>query len=76
VAPGRLVILADDDDLAIDYPQADFDAGLEERPVDDPRLAATWGPRVYRITLAARRPGRGGTLHLEIAAAGSPAGVS
>jgi hypothetical protein len=76
VAPGRLVILADDDDLAIDYPQADFDAGLEERPVDDPRLAATWGPRVYRITLAARRPGRRGTLHLEIAAAGSPAGVS
>ena len=69
VAPGRLLIPADDDNLAIDYPEAGFDAGLEERPVDDPRLAATWGPRVYRIALAARQPGRRGTLHLEIAAA-------
>ena len=68
VAEGRLIIAADDDHLAIDYPQADFDAGIEKRPVDDPRLAATWGPSVYRITLAARHPGRQGTLHLEIGA--------
>jgi hypothetical protein len=70
VAEGRLVIPADENNLAIDYPQADFDAGIEERPVDDPRLAATWGPDVYRITLAARHPGSHGTLHLEIGAAG------
>jgi hypothetical protein len=69
VAEGRLIIPADDDDLAIDYPHADFAAGIEERPVDDPRLAATWGPDVYRITLAARHPGSQGTLHLEICAA-------
>jgi hypothetical protein len=71
-AAGRLMIPAHDDNLAIGYPQADFDAGIEERPVDDPRLAATWGPRVYRITLTARQPGRRGTLHLEIGAAGGP----
>jgi hypothetical protein len=66
VAEGRLIIPADEGNLAIDYPEADFDAGIEERPVDDPRLAATWGPTVYRITLAARHPGRQGTLQLEI----------
>jgi hypothetical protein len=75
VAAGRLMIAADDGNLAIDYPHADFDAGIEERPVDDPRLAATWGPNVYRITLAARHPGSQGTLHLEIGAAGDPATV-
>jgi len=72
VAAGRLVIPADEGNLAIGYPDADFAAGVEERPVDDPRLAATWGLIVYRITLAARHPGRQGTLHLEIGAAGDP----
>jgi hypothetical protein len=38
------------------YPQADFDADIEERPVDDPRQAATWGPRIFRVVLAAKRP--------------------
>jgi hypothetical protein len=67
VVPGRLVIPADDDaGLAIDYSEADFAAGIEERPVDDSRLAATWGDRVYRITLAARNPGQRGALRLEI----------
>jgi hypothetical protein len=75
VAEGRLVIPADENNLAIDYPQADFDAGIEERPVDDPRLAATWGPDVHRITLAARHPGSHGTLHLKISAAGDPSPV-
>jgi hypothetical protein len=72
VAEGRLMIPADDGNLAIDYPHADFDAGIEERPVDDPRLAATWGPNVYRITIAARHPGRQGKLHLEIDAYAAP----
>ncbi|HEX2819728.1 MAG TPA: heparinase II/III family protein [Streptosporangiaceae bacterium] len=69
VAPGRLVILADGDNLAIDYPHADFDAGVEERPVDDPRLEAIWGPGVYRIMLTAKHPASQGTAHLQISAA-------
>jgi hypothetical protein len=72
VAAGRLMIAADDGNLAIDYPHADFDAGIEERPVGDPRLTATWGPSVYRITFAARHPGSQGTLHLVIEAADGP----
>ena len=39
---------------------------IEERPVDDPRLAATWGPQIFRIVLAAKHPARQGTAHLEI----------
>ena len=66
VAPGRLAIAGDDSSLIIAYPHADFDAGLEERPLDDPRLAATWGPRIFRIVLAAKHPARQGTAHLEI----------
>ena len=31
-----------------------------------PCLAATWGPRIFRIVLAATRPVRQGTAHLEI----------
>ena len=57
VAPGRLAIAGDDSSLIIAYPHADFDAGLEERPLDDPRLAATWGPRIFRIVLAASKDG-------------------
>ena len=66
VAPGRLAIAGDDSSLIIAYPHADFDAGLEERPLDDPRLAATWGPRIFRIVLAAKHPARQGAAHLEI----------
>ena len=29
--------------LAVGCPHPDFDAVVEERPVDDPRLSATWG---------------------------------
>jgi len=68
---GRLVLPASEGaELAIEYPWADFRADIEEKSVDDPRLAATWGPRVYRITLAVRRPAAQGSAHLEISAAG------
>jgi len=67
--PGRLLIPADDGDLAIGYPDAAFGVTTEERPVADRQLAATWGPTVYRITLAARRPARRGGSRLEISAA-------
>ncbi|MDQ2811440.1 MAG: heparinase II/III-family protein [Actinomycetota bacterium] len=71
-----LVIPADgradpDRGLALDYSREDFDAGIEERPVGDPRLAATWGTSIYRITFAARRPGGQTTFRLRINAAGS-----
>jgi hypothetical protein len=77
--PGRLVIPAPDSTdpgagkdgavgLAIDYPQADFDAHIEEHPVDDPQLAVTWGPNIYRITLAATQPASQGAAYLEISA--------
>jgi hypothetical protein len=82
-AAGRLVIPASgtlsgdtgpdgDTGLAVDYPHAGFDARIEERPVDDPRLAATWGHSIYRITLAARRPASEGYAHIEISAATAP----
>jgi hypothetical protein len=81
---GRLVIPASDtasgsasDDgeagLAVDYPHAGFDARIEERPVGDPRLSATWGRSIYRITLAARRPASEGSCHIEVGAAIVPA---
>jgi hypothetical protein len=70
VAAGRVLIPADDGDLAIDYPPADFDALIEEHPADDPRLAAIWGPSVYRITLTASSPAGAGTLHLQISTHG------
>jgi hypothetical protein len=72
VAPGRLVIAAADQDrgLAVSYPHADFDAVIEERPVDDPVLAATWGRCLYRIMLAARHPVARGAAHVEISVAG------
>jgi hypothetical protein len=66
VGPGRLGIATDNSKLLIDYPQANFDVGIEERPVDDPRLAATWGSRIFLIVLAVERPARQGTAHLEI----------
>jgi hypothetical protein len=44
--------------LLIDYAQADFGAEIEERPVLRPCVAATWGPRIFRIVLAATRPVR------------------
>jgi hypothetical protein len=66
VAPGRLEIVVDENSLVIDYPQADFDADIEERLIEDSRLAATWSPRIFRIVLAARHPARQGTAHLEI----------
>lgn len=76
VAPGRLVIAAPDRpaasqnnarDLAIDYSQADFEAHIEQRPVDDSQLASIWGPSIYRIILAARHPASRGTVQVEIA---------
>jgi Heparinase II/III-like protein len=71
VAPGRLVIAAagGSRNLAVDYPHPDFDARTEERRIDDRQLTATWGPAVYRITLAARQPAARGAAHLEISAA-------
>jgi hypothetical protein len=67
VAAGRLVIPASGDGgLAVGYPRADFDAHIEERPIDDPHLAASWGRHVYRITLAAKRPASQGIMRLEI----------
>jgi hypothetical protein len=73
-SPGRLLIPAAVDEAATDgaaaltisYPAVGFDAQIEERAVDDPRLSATWGPAVYRIILAARRPAREGSARLEI----------
>jgi hypothetical protein len=52
--------------LAIDYPKADFDVHIKERPVDDPQFAATWGPNVYRISFAVTRPASHGGAYLEI----------
>jgi hypothetical protein len=69
VAAGRLVIPSDPRDLAIDYPDGDFDVLIEERPVADSQLAAAWGRCVYRITIAARHPAAQGSLRLEIGAA-------
>jgi len=73
---GRLLIPATGDTasgcaaaLAVGYPHADFDAEVEEHPVDDPRLSGTWGPVIYRIVLTARRPAREGSARLEITAA-------
>jgi len=44
VAAGRLMIPASEDGgLAVGYPRADFDVHIEERPIDDPHLAASWG---------------------------------
>jgi hypothetical protein len=82
VSPGRLVIRAPDRvaasrddasrddarDLAVDYAQADFEARIEQRPVDDSRLASIWGPTVYRITLESRHPVSRGAARLELAA--------
>ena len=65
---GRILLAADDGDLAIGYPDTDFAASIEERPVADRQLAATWGPVVYRIVLTARRPVRRGGARLEITA--------
>lgn len=56
-------------DLAVDYPHADFDARIGERPIDDPRLTGVWGSRIYRITLAARQPAAQGALYLKISLA-------
>jgi hypothetical protein len=69
-AAGRLLLAAGEGTaLAIGYPEADFGASIEERRIDDPRLALTWGSHVYRITLLARRPAPQGSIHLEIGAA-------
>lgn len=66
---GRLVLAADDCyDLAIDYSQGDFEAEIEERLIDDPRLARNWGRQIYRIALVATRPTSQGALHLEVRA--------
>jgi hypothetical protein len=65
-APACWELPLDDSELVIDYPQADFDADIEERPIDDPRLAATWGPWVFRIVLAAMHAASQSTAHLEI----------
>jgi hypothetical protein len=68
-AAGRLALSADDGfDLAIDYSQDDFDAKIEERAVDDPRLARNWGRQIYRIALVAKRPASQGALRLEVSA--------
>jgi hypothetical protein len=68
VAPGRLVLdgAGQGRALAVGYPHADFDASIEERRLDDPRLTAAWGPVIYRIALAACRPAAQGAAHLEI----------
>jgi hypothetical protein len=73
---GRLLIPATGDTAsgwaaapAVGHPHADFDAEVEERPVDDPRLSVTWGTVIYRIALTPRRPAREGWARLEISAA-------
>jgi hypothetical protein len=59
----------EDRDLEIAYLPQTLTAGVERRPTDDRRLAATWGQAVWRITLAASPPGRRGSARLEIRAA-------
>jgi hypothetical protein len=65
-ADGRLFVPGADRDLEITYPQDTLIAGIERRPVDDPRLEATWGEAVWRVALTVRSPGRRGSTRLEI----------
>lgn len=70
-AAGRLLLAAGEGaSLVIGYPAADFGASIEERRIDDPRLALAWGSHVYRITLLARRPAAQGGIRLEISGLG------
>ena len=68
-ADGRLLVPGEGRDLEIVYPRETLTATVEQRLVNDPRLEATWGQAVWRITLTARDPGRGGSVHLNITAA-------
>jgi hypothetical protein len=56
----------EDRDLDIAYPREALTASVERRAINDRRLAATWGEAVWRVTLAARSPGRRGSTRLEV----------
>jgi Heparinase II/III-like protein len=65
-ADGHLLVPGEDRDLDIAYPRGALTASVERRAISDQRLAATWGEAVWRVTLAARSPGRRGSAHLEL----------
>ncbi len=52
--------------IALEIVGAGFQAAVEERPIDDPRLAAVWGSRVYRLVISAGKPLQQGTCLLRI----------
>lgn len=69
--PGRLLVPVPARALRIDYDSTAFDSPAIERiPLDDRRLRRAWGDALWRITLAARAPGRQGAWALDLRAAG------
>jgi hypothetical protein len=65
-ADGYLLVPGEGRDLEIAYPRETLTASVERRLVNDPKLEATWGQAVWRITLTARSPGRRGSVHLQV----------
>jgi Heparinase II/III-like protein len=68
-ADGHLLVPGEGRDLLIVYPAETLTASVEQRPVNDRRLEASWGQAVWRVALTARPRGRRGSAHLEISAA-------
>jgi hypothetical protein len=54
--PGRLVLQSEGGPLAIVYDTAAFTPEVEEIKLEDSRLKASWGDRIYRILLVATKP--------------------
>ena len=67
-ADGRLLVPGECRGLEIAYPPEKLTASVEQRLVNDPRLEATWGQAVWRVSLTGRDPGRHGSARLEISA--------
>jgi hypothetical protein len=66
---GQLLVPGHDRDLLVGYPRDALDVSVERRLVSDTRLAATWGPSLWRVALTASGSGRHGAARLEVTAA-------
>ena len=66
------ILLPGEPPVRLDYPGQDLEASAEAIDLDDARLRAGWGPRLWRLTLRARRPAAAG--HLTVTLRLPPAG--
>ncbi|GAA3864021.1 heparinase II/III family protein [Streptomyces sedi] len=64
--PGSLLLGAPGRRLLLDYDASVFCLLAEERPLEDPKLAAVWGSTVHRVRLLATAPPATGTTHLTL----------